>query len=175
MRLLLVPVAMVLLSADKSVKTDAAGDVPSVVTDANYAKLKQGMTKDQVVAVLGKPHRVQQDIFPGGTDLLWEDHNGISVRYVDGKAVRIEGRFNKHLKSPVVNEANYAALNAGMTRDEVEKVLKGCPMNRSHSEGNVVDAEYVHFRLIRVQIADGKVVGLAQESAELTAPPAPKP
>jgi hypothetical protein len=74
-----------------------------------------------------------------------------------------------------VNEANYQALKLGMTRAEVEKTLAGFPAQFGHGEGNVDDVEYAHFRLIMVQVKDGKVVGISLESADEVRPTGAKP
>ncbi len=169
--LLVVPFACSLAMAGSN---DRAEAVPSVVTAANFENIKMGMTEAEVLAVLGPPHHIRERAVEGGRGLVWEDRNGISVRYEDGKAVRIEGRFNKHVHSRSVNEANYKALETGMTRAEVEKVLAGYPATFGHGEGKVDDVEYAHFRLIMVQIKDGKVIGLSMESSE-EKPPGTKP
>ncbi len=148
---------------------------PSKVTDEIFKKIVKGMSEAQVVAVFGPPQRVR-DHSPRLKGLVWEDRNEIRVRYRDGKAVALEGKFSKHIKSRSVNEANYKALKRDMTRAEIEKTLAGFPAQFGTFEDGVEVVKYVHFREIEVQIRDGKVTGLAfMRSEEKEARPAGTP
>ncbi len=148
---------------------------PSKVTDENYKKIGAGMSEAQVLAVFGPP-QVVRDRGPGLKGLAWEDRNEIRVRYQDDKAVALEGRFSRHVKSRSVNEAHYKTLKEGMTRAEIEKILGGFPGKFSTFEDGFDVVKYVHFREIEVQIRDGKVTGLAFiRSEEKEAPPAEAP
>jgi outer membrane protein assembly factor BamE (lipoprotein component of BamABCDE complex) len=132
---------------------------PSNVTDENYKKISAGMSEAQVLAVFGPP-QVVRDRTPGLKGLVWEDRNEIRIRYRDGKAVALEGRFSKHIKSRSVNEAHYKALKEGMTRAEIETILAGFPCQFGTFEDGFDVVKYVHFREIEIQIRDGKVTGL---------------
>jgi hypothetical protein len=160
-------------------KKDAAKtgkpDAPSKVTDKNFKKVKAGMSEAEVLAVFGPPQQVRDrsDHLKG---LVWEDRNGIKVRYREDKAATLEGKFSKHIKSRSVNEAHFKALKGGMTRAEIEKILAGFPAQFGTSEDDFDVVEYVHFREIEVQIRDGKVTGLAfMRSEETDSPPAKAP
>jgi outer membrane protein assembly factor BamE (lipoprotein component of BamABCDE complex) len=150
-------------------------DAPSKVTDENYKKIGAGMSEAQVLAVFGPPLKVI-DRSPQLKGLVWEDRNGIKVRYRDGKAVALEAKFSKHIKSKSVNESNYKALKRGMTRAEIEKILAGFPCQFGMFEDGFEVVDYVHFREIEVQIRDGKVTGTAfMRSEEKGAPTAGAP
>lgn len=150
-------------------------DAPSKVTDENFKKLKVGMSEADVLAVFGPPQQVR-DRSPRLRGLVWEDRNGITVRYRDGKAAALDGKFSKHIKSRSVNEAHFKALKKGMSRAEIEKILAGFPAQFGTSEEGFDVVEYVHFREIEVQIRDGKVTGLAfVRSEEKESPPAKAP
>jgi hypothetical protein len=150
-------------------------DAPSKVTDENFKKIKAGMSEADVRAVFGPPQQVR-DRSPQLKGLVWEDRNGIKVRYRDDKAVALEGKFSGHIKSRSVNEAHFKALKRGMSRAEIEKVLVGFPGQFGTSEEGLDVVEYVHFREIEVQIRDGKVSGMAfVRSEEKESPPAKAP
>lgn len=148
---------------------------PSKVTDENFKKITAGMSEAQVLAVLGPPQQVR-DRSSGVKGLVWEERNKIRVRYRDGKAATIEGKFSPHIRSRSVNEANYKALKQGMTRPEVEKAIAGFPGLFSTFEDGFDVVDYVHFREIEVQVRAGKVTGVAfVRSEEKGAPPAVAP
>jgi hypothetical protein len=148
---------------------------PSKINEANYSKIRMDMPAADVITILGPAHHVRERAVPGGEALIWEDRNSISVRYEGGKAIRIEGKFNKHINSRAVNEANYQALKLGMSRAEVEKILVGFPASFGHGEGRIDDIEYARFQLIMVQVKNGKVVGMSREAVVEVSPAAAKP
>ncbi len=62
----------------------------SKVTEENYAKIRDGMTEQEVIAVLGKPTESSSMSLPGmsGTGAKWVGGNVmISVTFVNGKVL----------------------------------------------------------------------------------------
>lgn len=60
----------------------------SKITESNFAKIHQGMTREQVVDVLGKPTNSSTMHVLGlsGTSATWTDkHARITIQFVDGK------------------------------------------------------------------------------------------
>lgn len=58
------------------------------VTEQNFAKIQEGMTEEQVSAILGKPTEAQSVAVLGvsGTTSRWEGNGAvITVRFVNGK------------------------------------------------------------------------------------------
>ena len=61
----------------------------STVTEENYRKIQDGMTEEQVVAILGKPSESSSVsvLGVGGTASKWTSGDAvITVRFVNGKA-----------------------------------------------------------------------------------------
>ncbi|HVP08290.1 MAG TPA: outer membrane protein assembly factor BamE [Burkholderiales bacterium] len=62
----------------------------SKVTQENFARIQDGMTEQQVAAILGAPTETSSGSILGiaGTSSTWRDGDAvIAIRFVDGKAV----------------------------------------------------------------------------------------
>jgi hypothetical protein len=63
----------------------------SKVTMANYAKIKRGLTYDQVVAILGKPDNCSEALFV--RSCVWGDEkSNITVNFMADKVVLFTSR-----------------------------------------------------------------------------------
>jgi outer membrane protein assembly factor BamE (lipoprotein component of BamABCDE complex) len=90
------------------------------------------------------------------------DVNRIEVDFVNGKATRIVGRFSPVSPAANLNEEVLRKLKAGMTAQEVEKLVGSSPGEKvKHKETLLGDADrhvWHKQRFLSVTFEKGKVV-----------------
>jgi hypothetical protein len=106
---------------------DPKGGVRSTLTAKNLKKIATGkgkLTEAEVVTLLGPASRVA---VPANVDvdleMIWEEQALIRIKFKDGKASDLEGRFSESLWSKTINLQHFKKLKRGMTEKEAEQVL----------------------------------------------------
>jgi hypothetical protein len=128
---------------------------------------KGKLTEAEVLSKLGSPDEIclveQPRVIPDGKK-TWLDVNRIEVDFVDGKASRIAGRFSPVSPAADLNEEVLRKLKAGMTAQEVEKLVGSAPGEKVKHKDEFLGIEadrhvWQKQRILSVVFEKGKVVG----------------
>ncbi len=124
---------------------------------------KGKLTEQDVFDKLGHPDEVQvadTTVVIADVDKIWTDSNEITVEFRNGKAVSISGRFSPASPSKRLNETILRRLKAGVTPEEVDKVL-GPGAVVSETGEKLVQHHWFESESVRVGFKDGKVADVS--------------
>jgi len=131
---------------------------------AEWLKAGKGkLTEQDVFDKLGHPDEVQvadTTVVIADVDKIWTDSNEITVEFRNGKAVSISGRFSPASPSKRLNETILRRLKAGVTPEEVDKVL-GPGAVVSETGEKLVQHHWFESESVRVGFKDGKVADVS--------------
>ena len=138
---------------------------PAVSHDLfEWVKAGQGkLTERDVADKLGPPDEVvvaDTVVVVAEVDKSWTNLNEITVDFRGGKAVRIAGSFSPAGPSKRLNEDVLRRLKAGMTPEEVDKVL-GPGAVVSEAAEKLVRYRWFESEWVRVGFKGGRVVDAA--------------